>query len=350
MKAAAGGWWLMAGAWCLLGGLPAIGGEKTDAENSAAEMITPAAEQAIRKGLAWLAQRQNDDGSFGTGPHRGSVGICGLCGMAFMSGGSTPGRGPYGRPVTRAVDYILANAQQSGFILEPATADHGPMYNHGFATLFLAECYGMSPRTDLREKLAKAVKLIVNSQNQEGGWRYSAERAPAADISVTSCEVMALRAARNAGLSVPKETFDRAREYIQRSQNADGGFVYILREGGESAFPRSAAALVALAGAGIYEDPQVTKGLDYLMSFLPAENLVRRETYFEYGHYYAAQAMWLAGGQRWAKWYPAVRDELVARQRPDGSWMASDYGPEYATAMLLMVLQMPENQLPIFQR
>jgi len=80
------------------------------------------------------------------------------------------------------------------------------------------------------------------------------------------------------------------------------------------------AALVALAGAGIYEDPQVTKGLDYLMSFLPAENLVRRETYFEYGHYYAAQAMWLAGGQRWAKWYPAVRDELVARQRPDGSW------------------------------
>jgi hypothetical protein len=334
--------------FCLLGGLPATGGEKTEPEKSAAELITPPAEQAIRKGLAWLADRQNDDGSFGTGVHRGNVGICGLCGMAFMSGGSTPGRGPYGRSIDRALDYVLANAQQSGFILEPATASHGPMYNHGFATLFLAECYGMSPRADLREKLAKAVKLIVNTQNQEGGWRYFPKRDDA-DLSVTACEVMALRAARNAGLYVPKETFERATGYVKRCRNADGGFVYMLSAGGESAFPRSAAALVALAGAGVYEGPEVNGGLDYLMTFLPADNVVRLETYFEYGQYYAAQAMWLAGGQRWAKWYPAVRDELLVRQRPDGSWMSS-YGAEYATAMLLMVLQMPENQLPIFQR
>ena len=59
--------------------------------------------------------------------------------------------------------------------------------------------------------------------------------------------------------------------------------------------------------------------------------------------------MWQAGGERWARWYPAIRDELIARQRPDGSWMSS-YGPEYASALCLMVLQMPENQLPIFQR
>ena len=50
------------------------------------------------------------------------------------------------------------------------------MYGHGFATTFLAECYGMSPRADLREKLSKAVKLIVNTQNKEGGWRYFPER------------------------------------------------------------------------------------------------------------------------------------------------------------------------------
>ena len=36
----------------------------------------------------------------------------------FMSGGSTPGRGPYGDRVERAVDYLLANAQPSGFIVE----------------------------------------------------------------------------------------------------------------------------------------------------------------------------------------------------------------------------------------
>ena len=42
----------------------------------------------------------------------------------------------------------------------------GPMYSHGFATLFLAECCGMSPRADLRDKLGRAVKLIVNYAEQ----------------------------------------------------------------------------------------------------------------------------------------------------------------------------------------
>ena len=73
------------------------------------------------------------------------------------------------------------------------------MYGHGFATLFLAEVYGMHPDPDLRQKLVKAVKLIINTQNDEGGWRYQPERREA-DISVTICQVMALRAARNAGI------------------------------------------------------------------------------------------------------------------------------------------------------
>ena len=114
-----------------------------------------------------------------------------------MSGGSPPGRGPYGDRVARAVDYLLANTQASGFIVEPTATTHGPMYSHGFATLFLAECYGMSKRAELRDKLRLAVKLIVNSQNKEGGWRYYPKKEDA-DISVTACQVMALRAAHNA--------------------------------------------------------------------------------------------------------------------------------------------------------
>ena len=124
----------------------------------------------------------------------------------------------------------------------------------------------------------------------------------------------------------------------------------MLSGGGESAFPRSAAAVVALNSAGIYQaQTEITSGLDYLTQFRPEQGVVRREQYYEYGHYYAVQAMWQAGGERWARWYPAIRDELIARQGPDGSWISA-YGSEYATAMCLMILQMPENQLPIFQR
>lgn len=322
----------------------------TDASNpdkTAVEFITPAAERAIDRGLAYLASMQHDDGSFGTGNFRGNVAISALAGVAFLSGGSTPGRGPYGREVSLCIDYLLANTQESGFINHSLAASHGPMYGHGFATMFLAECYGMTQRPDLREKLDKAVTLIVNTQNQQGGWRYQPQRMDA-DLSVTICQIMALRAARNAGIHVPRETVDRCIDYVKKSQNADGGFMYML-QGGESAFPRSAAGVVALYSAGIYEGPEITKGLDYLMNFLPKQGVVSREAYYFYGHYYAVQAMWHAGGERWDRWYPAIREELVSRQLKDGSWM-SEIAPDYGAAMACIILQMPNNLLPIFQR
>jgi hypothetical protein len=325
---------------------PAAAAEK-DAEKSAAGLIAPAAERSIERGLKWLAAAQHEDGGFGSGPLQGNVAVCSLAGMAMMAGGSTPGRGPYGNQVNRCVDYLLANAQPGGFIAGP-DASRGPMYGHGFSVMFLAECYGMSRRPELRETLAKAVKIIVNCQNKQGGWRYQPVRDDA-DISVTVCQIMALRAARNAGLFVPNETIDRAIDYVKRSQNADGGFMYRI-QGGESAPPRSAAAVAALYSAGVYKGPEITKGLDYLMQFLPATGAAARENYYFYGQYYAAQAMWQAGGERFRRWYPAARDDLVARQRADGAWLDPVGGNECAAAMALLVLQLPNNYLPIFQR
>ncbi len=327
-------------------GSPAVAQSKNPA-TMAAEMITPAADRAIGRGLALLVSRQQEDGSFGTGNYRGNAAVSALAGMALLAGGNTPNRGPYGRQVDRCADYLLDITQDNGFIVPTQGASHGPMYGHGFATLFLAECHGMAPQPRFREKLTKAVKLIVNTQNKDGGWRYQPQRADA-DISVTICEVMALRAARNAGLEVPKETIQRTIEYVKRSQNADGGFMYMV-QGGESDFARSAAGVVALHSAGVYEGPEVKKGLDYLMQFLPREGVVRRERYYYYGHYYAVQAMWQAGDDYWDRWYPAVRDDLVARQRKDGSWM-SPISNDYATALACIVLQLPNNYLPIFQR
>jgi hypothetical protein len=322
--------------------------QEPDQEKAAAKWITPAAEKSIAQGLRWLAERQHEDGSFGNGPVRGNVAVCGLAGMAFVSGGSTPGRGTYGANVDKCVDFILANAKPSGFLNGPDAATHGPMYGHGFATMFLAECHGMSSRAELRDALNKAVKLMANTQNNDGGWRYFPQRADA-DISVTSCQMMALRAARNAGIFVSREVVDRSISYVKRSQNPDGGFMYMI-QGGESAFPRSAAAVAALYSAGVYEGDEIGKGLDYLAEFVPAEGAVRRDSYFFYAHYYAAQAMWQAGGKRFARWFPAVRDELVAKQQEDGSWIAPAEGNECATAMALIVLQIPNNYLPIFQR
>ena len=120
-------------------------------------------------------------------------------------------------------------------------------------------------------------------------------------------------------------------------------------QGGPSEFPRSAAGVVALYSAGIYEGDEIHKGLEYLMQHVPRSGASSRQPYFFYGHYYAVQAMWHAGGDYWQRWYPAVRDVLTAQQHDDGSW-TDLHGPEYATAMACIILQMPNNYLPIFQR
>jgi hypothetical protein len=311
-------------------------------------LLKPETHRAIELGLTYLRSQQNDDGSFGRGGYSRNAAVCSLVGMAFMANGSTPGRGPFGEELTRCVGHILANCRESGFVSVPNYSSHGPMYEHGFATLFLAEVYGMYPDSSVREKLVNAVKLIVATQNEEGGWRYEPKRQDA-DISVTICQVMALRAARNAGIFVPNDTIDRCVEYVKRSQNPDGGFMYQLTAPGDSRFPRSAAGVVALYSAGIYEGEELDRGLEYLMQHLPRTDALDRDAHYFYGHYYAVQALWQAGGPRWERWYPAIHDALLARQKPDGSWFDS-ISPEYGTAMACIILQMPNNYLPIFQR
>jgi len=318
-----------------------------DTPDGAAEMITPETERGIEAGLAWLAKQQNADGSFGNGAYRSNIAVTALAGLAFMSSGSSPGRGPFGPHIDGALQFVMDNTSPSGFIAIPQAATHGPMYSHGFGTLFLAECYGMTHRADIREKLEKAVHLIVDTQNNEGGWRYQPVRRDA-DLSVTVCQINALRAARNAGIYVPKETVDACIRYVKQSQNPDGGFRYMLM-GGASAFPRSAAGLVALYSAAVYDSKEIESGCVYLKQFIPDIKFGQRYSHYFYGHYYAAQAMWIRGGEEWNLWYPAIRDELVRRQSPQGNWLDSICN-EYGTAMALIILQMPNNYLPIFQR
>lgn len=317
-------------------------------EETAAAMIAPA-DEAIERGLRYLATSQQPDGSFTDGRRRmgQNPAIVALAGMAFLGSGSTPGRGPYGDNCQRCVDFLCENTQPSGFIAVGGATSHGPMYGHGFAALFLAEAYGMTPRDDIRDKLSAAIRLIVSAQNEEGGWRYQPTPTDA-DISVTICQIMALRAARNAGIHVPNQTVDRCIEYVKRCQTDDGGFGYTPQQR-SSQFPRSAAGVVALFSAGIYEGDAIDRGLAYLDRHVPVGARARRSGHFFYGHYYAVQAMWQAGGERWARWYPAIRDLSLASQQPDGSW-ADGNGPAYATAMTCVILQTPNNQIPIFQR
>jgi hypothetical protein len=172
-----------------------------------------------------------------------------------------------------------------------------------------------------------------------------------ADISVTICEVMGLRSARDAGIKVEKQTIDMAIKYVLRCQNSDGGFSYVAGQGSGSGFARTGAGTAALYYSGVFEGDNLKRGLEYLKNATGSG--VRgmdggMEGMYFYGNYYVSQAMFLAGGEYWANYYPAVRDELIRRQNAtNGSWNG-EAGPDYATAMGLIILQMPNRYLPVF--
>ena len=328
-----------------------ICGAQTPVSRGDPELMTDGTRSAVNRGLQFLAERQNrDNGSFGSGRYAGNVAVTSLSAMAFLAGGHVPGRGTYGGQIGQAVRFILSRARPSGLIVSenPEAIDRA-MYDHGFATLLLAEVHGMWPKSELRKTLSQAVRLIVETQNDEGGWRYRPERN-AADVSVTVCQLVALRAAHNAGLAVPERTIERGAEYIRRCRMPDGGFRYQIRDGTDSLFSRTAAAIVGLQCCGVNDDGITKQGLAFLTAHRPKSPDAE---FFFYGHYYAVQAWWRAGDQARSKWYTTIRDDLLTLQDEDlasGAWLHPDICHEYATAMACLVLQLPNNYLPIFER
>jgi squalene cyclase len=291
----------------------------------------------VQRGLDFLAARQHDDGSYGADVYRGHVAVTAFVSRAMMASGSKPGEGPYGERLSKSLAYLLGRVQENGLISSKDANEPAPMYGHAFALMFLAECQKAAPKDDIKAKIDQAVKLIVKSQNKEGGWRYLPKPGDA-DLSVTVTQLMALAAARDAGVEVPKETIDRAIDYVKKSQNSDGGFRYLL-QGGTSGFARSAAAMTALGRAEAAVDrEELRKAYEYLTKFPASETIGQPEVFYFYGHYYAAQVMSRLDKAAWECWFEPVRDRLLEQQGKDGSW-PDTASLDLGTAMACLTLQ-----------
>lgn len=298
--------------------------------------LSPQAESAIDKGLAFLAKSQRGDGAYG-GQH--SAAVTGLGLMAFMVKGHMPGEGRYGQSMDRALSHLIARSNAGGGYIG------SNMYEHALATLALSEAWGMSERPDIRDALKKAVEVILRAQHSSGGWRY--QPVPLEhDVSVTVMQVVALASAQEAGIMVPAETIDKAMTYIKKCQKSDGGFSYQY-SGGSSAFARSAASVLGLMLGGERDWPGVERGLAYITRHGDGE--IKGGRHYYYGQYYAVQAMYQAGDDFYLNWYPRIHDRLVSVQRGDGSWRG-EISEQYATAMSILILGVPYRFLPIYQR
>ncbi len=324
---------------------------------------TPQSQAAVRRALAYLASRQAPDGHWISGGYSADVSITALSALAFMAAGYQPGRGRYGATLNQAVDWLADHIEMSGQFTPPGLFESQgggpPMYGQGFGLIAMAEAYGMTGRHNLKVKLEAAVHLLEDTQNQngdprlDGGWRYQPRQGDA-DLSVSGAEMQALLACRDAGLAVQKSTLQRALGYVERSANTDGGFSYQIGQN-QSDPARTGIGVLVLFLMHQQNSTACQNGLKYLVShpFVNQQSWLYNQ-HFHYTMYYVTQAMYQAGGAYWSRWFPVIRDTLVRTQDEDGSWRItpyiSDAGGIYATAMSVLILQVPGGLLPLYQR
>jgi Prenyltransferase and squalene oxidase repeat len=326
----------------------------------------------VRRGLDWLARHQDrSDGHWEAYQGQYPTTMTALAGMAFLLEGSTLREGKYSENLRKAVDWFLKRSQPNGLLgnpNNPTEANHY-MHGHGYALLFLACVYGeeedVRRRTELEKLLTKAVEFTGNAQTSMGGWGYvsAAENGDWDEGSVTVTQLQGLRAARNAGIVVPKSIIDKAVKYLQESTNLDGGIRYQYHRAGESRPPITAAGVACAFSAGDYSSTFAKKWIAFCHKNIPYGR--GRMPHDEYQNYYLAQAVYVLGEDRYKAMFPAAtdadclkwsrfRDVMYpypkASQTADGSWSGNYVGPVFGTATALTILQLENNTLPIYMR
>lgn len=294
--------------------------------------------------------------------------VTALAGLAFLGYGEQYGRGRYGDVLVQAVRYLAQKSTtgRAGYIDDESSRMHG----HAYAVLFLTQVLGSipDPRSEakVREVVYEGIEFIAHAQTLDGGWGYEANEK-FDEASITVCCLQALRAAKDAGIALkpltsasPGSSNDRMRAvvdaavgYLVRCCLDDGSFKYSLKRGiDRSSYELTAAAVSTLDAAGKYSADEHKRGVGFLLRTLSRYGrtpLKASVNYPYYGNFYAGQVYHQLGGEVWRGWQPDATRELLAMQKSDGSW-ESKFGSEYATAMAILILEIPMAYLPIYER
>lgn len=319
--------------------------------------------QAVAKALAYLAKKQHAEGYWPSGMGKNTA-VTSLSVMAFLGAGYTPGCGPYGEVINKGIDFIMASQKSNGMLT--GNSSHGPWYSHTIATLMLSEVSGMvdaERQKRLNKVLPKALRLILTAQQikkpaaYQGGWRYQ-PTSNDSDISCTGWALMSLRSARGNGAAVPKKAIDDAVKFVIRCRypsktaRPKGGVGFGYKPGGSPGLARTATAVLCLELCGKHHSKESLAGGDWILAH-PAKSF--GVSFFYYGLYYSAQAMFQLGGKHWEQYAPHMYEMMLKYQAKDGSWPQgssneSKAGTCYSTAMAVLAISVSYRQLPIYQR
>jgi len=331
-------------------------------------------EAAVSKALEWLKTRQNPDGSWGTGYKSAMTGLALLC---YLGRCETPDSPFYGENVMKGILYLieLSKKNDKGFITEDYKSNGGA-YEHGIATYALGEMYtlarlGSKSLPGMREAFENGVKLIIDNQNETGGWDYYVKNATEGrgkstrnDLSVTGWQYQALKAAHHTGLPIKglRTSIEKTIKYIEKTQTKDGGIGTVNRDAPYNQWNLTGTGVLGLQTLGKGGKASVIdKGMTFLRKFITEEPLDWNKNCNLYCWYYYTQAFFQRGGEDWKFYNQQLMPQLLANQAPDGSWkperpnspvaaVGNMEGGVYKTALCVLQLEVYYRYLKVADR
>jgi squalene-hopene/tetraprenyl-beta-curcumene cyclase len=322
-----------------------------------AEKVQASADKAV----AYLKSIQNEDGTFGKTKGAKIVGIVGLVLDGLVK---SPAALKESDPVVaKAAQYILSKQQSSGAIMVPEYGMEN--YNTSVAVIALAGLQNPA----YKDVLEKAKKSIVNNQLDEelgynkdehgrayGSFGYGNSKR--GDLSNTAFSIEALDAL---GFAKDSPEYKNAVLFIKRSQdndetndwaemkggNNEGGFVYLPMDSEFGNFTTKSGkkmpkpygnmtyqAVKCLLLAGIDKnDPSLQAAYKWIRNNYSAKEQpggVGAQGYFYYTNAFASAftAMGVkefetADGRK-VNWAKDLAEQIIAMQKPDGSFVNSD--------------------------
>jgi hypothetical protein len=325
-------------------------------------------EEAVERGLKWLAAHQHPDGHWsihdfkcqdhqcsGHGSFRSDTAATGLALLAFLGAGYTHQTGLHQTVVDRGLKWHLKNQKANGDLFADES-DFVWFYSHGMAAIALCEAFGLTKDAALRDPAQKALDFIVQSQHPEfGGWRYRPRFE--SDTSVSGWQLMALKSGEMAGLQVPKTAYAGVTRWLDsvESKSSPGQFAYHPSKPTSLAMTAEGLLMRQYLGAK-RNDAKLVAGANVLRRALP--DLAVRDAYY---WYYATQVMFHMQGEYWDEWNARLRDTLVSTQLKDGGsggswnpdrpttekWGAAG-GRHYLTCLNLLMLEVYYRHLPLY--
>jgi hypothetical protein len=332
----------------------------------------PDLDRAVGSGFAFLQKQQAGDGSFDREAATG-VEVCARSLLAFQGAGHVPDVGKYGLPVRNAVDWLLAQQGSKGYF----GAEGGSIRGHVWATMALAQAYGVESDPDQRvnvfSALARATGVIAAAQiaanagtKSEGGWTLdrtavaTEQSAANGDLTMTALCLLAYRACSAVGVAIAPTSTRRAVDFAMRCFDAGRGFA---TEPGKRGDVRGSAAgiicMYATDSTATNSDKVDSAGKLITARPNPAEGGQARgvDNRTNMSGFQVLLAALRIGGDVWESVGPPALAGILKAQGKDGGWAQRTppaagrpkVSRTSATASALQLLTMPYSLLPMYQ-